>query len=177
MLGCSCNPRVTVLRLPWGAHKRHDFCKVSAGGWPGPRAGTGTGPRCPGRYPAPGPAPALLQGDTAACRGSAPCPLPSLLTVQKYIGRHRHEVPPTLPSLGTLPGESLASFLPFPTFLLTSGPFYPAVHHLCDNFCPHAGARQPGCRRVRAGCRIPLHQPGMGANPPLGPPQPRHGGY
>lgn len=118
------------------------------------------------------PAPALPQGDTAPCPGSLPCPLPLLLTIQKYLGRPQHEVP-------LIQGTFLRELLTFihlnPTFLLTSGSFYPILRRLPNNFWAlniqdadgcGLGAASPCSTTPWHGCRTP---------PPD--PQPQLGGF
>lgn len=77
------------------------------------------------------PAPALPQGDTAPCPGCLPCPVPSLLTIQKYLGRPQHKLPLTQEMFSR---ELLTVIHLNPTFLMTSGSFYPILHQLLSNF-------------------------------------------
>lgn len=103
------------------------------------------------------PAPALQQGDTAQCPGSLPCPLPSLLTIQKYLGRPQHKVPLVQ---GTFPRELLTFIHPSPTFLLTSGSFYPILHPLLTNFWDlNIQDASPCSTTPWHGCRTPLGSP------------------
>ena len=124
---------------PRGARKRHDFCRVSAGGSPG--QGRGQDPGVPADTLRPS-QPLLccreIQPRVLAPR-HARCPRSSSPS-KNTSGSTGTGCPPAFPAWGCSWGELLTSLLPLPAFLLTSGSFYPVLHHFCNNFCPHVGA-------------------------------------
>lgn len=131
---------VAVLRLP-GVHTSVMIFAGSQQRWGGVHQGCGQGwGRDPGVL-----ADTLRPSQLLLCcreigpRVLAPCR--ARCPRSSSPSKNQHGVPPTLPSLGTLPrGNRSPPSIPLPAFLLTSGSFYPVLRHLCNNFCPHAGA-------------------------------------
>lgn len=112
----------------------------------------GTGPGCPSRYSVP----ELLRGDRVTCLGTPLCPLPAFLLTNR-----NH----------TIPNSGGGRSPPSSPLLLSSGSFYPLLHHFCHHFCPTMWVRDI---QGATGCCTPLHRRcrGWGQTP-----QPRQGGY